>query len=148
MLPIILMLAFAPVQPAPTFADYVLNVPVRIENMPNLSSANLSCTIYHFGATAVDRQALSVGTQANVPLSGGSYTGTITVTVTVSAANALRYTPNTWSCFLNFRWRNPDGTEFNESMASNADRAIAYTRITGQAISENTTEVSGPLPGG
>ena len=144
----LLLLALAPVQPRATFADYVLNVPIRIENMRNLSSATLNCDILHIGSTATDR--VSLGTPGTgsvpVPLSGGAYTGTLTATVSVTAANALQHPPTTWSCTLVFRWRNPDGTEYNESPTSNTIRAAAYTSITGQEVLTNTTEISGPLP--
>ena len=144
----ILMIAFAPAQPPAMFADYVLQVPVRIENM-NLSSASLSCDILHIGTAVTDRVPLGTpGTGcADVPLVGGVYNGTMTVTVTVSAANALRYPPTTWLCGLTYRWRNPDGTEFLESLNS-AERATAYTRITGQEVTTNTTQITGQLPGG
>jgi hypothetical protein len=148
MLTALLLLALAPVNTHTFFADYVLNVPVRIENMRNVSSAYLSCDIYHFGSSTTDRQALGNpgGGRANITLTDGGFNGTVSVTVTVSAANALRYTPNTYGCSLVFLWRNPDGTEFNESFRSNDDRATAYTRITGQDITQNTTEITGPLP--
>ena len=143
----LLMLALSPIQPAQPFADYVLNVPVRIENS-RISSATLNCDIMHIGSSPTDRQSLGTpgGGQVAVPVSGGAFNGTITVTVTVSAANALRYPPTHWGCSLVFRWRNPDGTEFNESFTSNRDRAVAYTRITGQEVADNTTEIMGPLP--
>ena len=148
MLTTLLMIALAPINPHTFFADYVLNVPVRIENMRNVSSAFLSCDIYHIGSGSSDRQSLGTpGTgRADVRLTDGAFNGTVTVTVSVSAANAIRYTPNTYSCFLAFRWRNPDGTEFNESVSSTAERGTAYTRLTGQEITENTTEITGPLP--
>ena len=148
MLTTLLMIALAPINAHTFFADYVLNVPVRIENMRNVSSAYLTCDIYHFGTSPTDRQSLGNpgGGRVNLTLTDGGFNGTVTVTVTVSAANAIRYTPNTYGCSVIFRWRNPDGTEFNESMPSNAERATAYTRLTGQDISENATEITGPLP--
>jgi len=145
MLTILLMIALAPIHTHTFFADYVLNVPVRIENMRNVSSAYLTCTILHDGATAADRRALSIGTRSPITLTNGGFNGTVTVTVPVSAADAIRYTPNMYGCGLVFLWRNPDGTEFNESMRSNAERATAYTRLTGQEIAENSTEITGPI---
>src|SRR5215211_2311201 len=106
---ILLSLGLGPVQRHATFVDYVLNVPLRIENMRNLSSATLNCDIGHQGTLATDRQNLTTpGTgSVVVPLSGGAFTGTLTATVGVSDANALRYPPNRWSCALVFLWRNP-----------------------------------------
>jgi len=145
----LLALALSTAQPAPVFADYVLNVPLRIENMQNVTGATLSCLIYHYGTEATDRQDLTTpGTgNVNVPLTNGAYSGTMSVTVGVSAANALRYTPNTYLCFLSYTWRNPDGTTFTASLSA-AERAAAYTQITGQQITENTTSITGPIPPG
>jgi hypothetical protein len=144
------MVALVPMHTTMPTADYVLQVPIRIENMRNLSSATLSCDIFHFGTSPADRQSLGApgGGSVSVPIVDGAYNGTLQVTVTVSSANAIRYTPNTYGCFLVFRWRNPDGTEFLESTRTSNERAIAYTRLTGQEISENTTEITGPLPPG
>lgn len=147
MLITLLMVALVPMHTTMPTADYVLQVPIRIENMRNLSSATLTCNIYHWGTSPTDRQALAVGTTVSVPVADGAYNGTMSVTVTVSAASAIRYTPNTWVCGLAFRWLNPDGTEFNE-VANSSERGIAYTRLTGQEITENTTSISGPLPPG
>ena len=150
MLITLLMVALVPMHTTMPTADYVLQVPIRIENMRNLSSATLSCDIFHFGTSPADRQSLGTpgGGSVSVPIVDGAYNGTLQVTVTVSSANAIRYTPNTYGCFLVFRWRNPDGTEFLESTRTSNERAIAYTRLTGQEISENTTEITGPLPPG
>ncbi len=148
MLTTLLMVALFPMHTPTVAADYVLQVPIRIENMRNLSSATLSCNILHIGTSAADRESLSTGGQVSVPLTDGAYNGTLSVTVSVSSTMAIRYPPTTWTCGLLFRWRNPDGTEFNESTTGSGERAAAYTRLTGQEITTNTTEISGPLPSG
>ena len=145
MLTILLMIALAPIHTHTFFADYVLRVPVRIENMRNVSSAFLSCTILQEATPTETRQALGIGARSPVTLTDGGFNGTVTVTVSVSAADAIRYTPNMYGCILVFVWRNPDGTEFRESMRSIAERAAAYTRMTGQEIAENSTEITGPI---
>jgi hypothetical protein len=148
MLTTLLLLALGTTPLPATLGDYVLNVPIRIENMRNATSATLNCDILHIGTSATDR--VSLGTpgsgRVTVPLVDGAFSGTVTATVVVSAANAIRSTPTTWSCILVFLWRNPDGSIFNESLSSSDERVTLYTRLTGQAIAESTLEVSGPLP--
>ena len=145
MLTIMLLIALAPVQPPAYFADYVFNIPVRIENMRNVTSAFITCGMTHRGTSAADVRSLGIGGRANVPLVDGAYNGTITITVPVSAADAIQYPPTNYSCTLVYLWRSPDGSIYNESFATTADRATAFTRLTGQAISENTTEVAGTI---
>ena len=146
MIAALLLLAFAKLPAPAPFAEYVISVPIRIENMRNLASANLSCGVYHWGP--VERVDINVPGSgiAPVPVSGGAYNGTVSVTVRTDDARALRYPPTNWQCYLVYIWRNPDGSLFSESPRSTAERATAYTRITGQEISENVTELSGPIP--
>lgn len=145
MLTIMLLFALAPVKPPMFFVDYVFNVPVRIENMRSVTSVWVTCGILHVGSGAADRTALGIGGRTNVPISDGAYDGTITVTVPVSSSDAIRFPPNAYGCGLVYQWRNPDGTAFNESVNASG-RATAYTRLTGQDITENTTEIAGTLP--
>jgi hypothetical protein len=144
MLTIMLLIALAPAQPPAYFADYVFNIPVRIENMRNITSAWVSCGITHRGSSASDVRTLGVGGRTDVPLVDGSYNGTITVTVPISASDAIQYPPTNYGCGLVYLWRNPDGATFSESVDATS-RATAYTRLTGQAISEHTTEVAGTI---
>ena len=144
MLTIMLLIALAPIQPPAYFADYVFNVPVRIENMRSVTSAFVSCGITHRGSTATDVRTLGIGGRTDVPIVDGAYNGTITVTVTVSSSDAIRYPPTNYGCGLVYTWRNPDGSTFTESVDATT-RATAYTRLTGQAISENTTDVGGTI---
>ena len=141
----LLMIALAPLNNPAPFADYVISVPLRIENMRNVVSAQLNCGIYHWGTDRVDLTTPGTGTAA-VPIAGGAYTGTVTVTVNVTDSRATLNPPTNWMCMLVYRWRNPDGTIFSESLRGTAERATAYTRGTGQEISENVTEISGPIP--
>lgn len=144
MLTIMLLIALAPIQPPAYFADYVFNIPVRIENMRSVTSAWVTCGITHRGISASDVRTLGVGGRADVPLVDGAYNGTITVTVAVSSSDAIRFPPTNYGCGLVYQWRNPDGTTFTESVDATG-RATAYTRLTGQAISENTSEVAGVI---
>lgn len=128
--------------------DFVFQVPVRIENMTHLISAAVNCSVVHDApglATPVSLGVPGTGTTA-VPVVAGAYNGTLTVTVQVTADRLARYTPTSWGCGLTYRWRNPDGTTFSESVRP-GEREGIYTRSTGQAItSESTVRVTGPLP--
>jgi len=141
MLTTLLMVALFPMHTPTVAADYVLQVPVRIENMRNLIRATVTCTILS------DHTELAIASQVSVPLTDGAYNGTLSVTVSVPSTMAILHPPNTWNCGLVYSWRNPDGTEFSQSTTT-AERAAAYTRLTGQEITTNTTEISGPLPSG
>lgn len=145
MLTIMLLIALAPVKQPAYYANYVFNIPVRIENMRNITRAWVSCGITHRGSSASDVRALGVGGQTDVPLVDGAYNGTITVTAAVSAGDAIQYPPTNYSCALMYVWRNPDGATFSESVDATT-RATAYTRLTGQAIAENTAEAAGTFP--
>jgi len=132
--------------PAP-MADFVFQIPVRIENMRHITTALVSCSVVHDAPGLLNPISLGdpgTGT-TSVPLTDGAYNGTLTVTVTVTPDRLARYAPTGWSCGIGYRWRNPDGTVFSESVRP-GEREGIYTRLTGQAISEATTTVSGPLP--
>lgn len=144
MLTILLLFAIAPVKPAPFVVNYVLNVPVRIENM-HITSAEVSCSLVHAEPTGI-RTALTIAQRVSVPLVDGAFNGVVTVTVAVQDADAIRLPPNIYSCGLFYLWRNPDGSTFSGSTVSVADRAAAYTRLTGQEIAENTTQIEGSIP--
>jgi hypothetical protein len=127
--------------------DFVFQVPVRIENMTHITSASVSCSVMHDApglATPVSLGVPGTGT-TTVPVAAGAYSGTVTVTVQVTTDRLARYTPTSWSCGIAYRWRNPDGTTYTESVRP-GEREGIYTRLTGQAISESTVTVTGPLP--
>ncbi|HYN82875.1 MAG TPA: hypothetical protein VES88_15405 [Gemmatimonadaceae bacterium] len=127
--------------------DFVFQVPVRIENMTHITTASVACEVVHDAPglpTPINLNVPGTGI-TSVPVAGGAYAGNVTVTVTVTADRLARYTPTSWSCAITYRWRNPDGTTFTESVRR-GEREGIYTRLTGQAISESTVTVTGPLP--
>jgi hypothetical protein len=147
MLITLLMLGLGTVNAPPPMADFVFQVPVRIENMRHITTALVSCSIIHDApglATPVSLGVPGTGT-TSVPVADGAYNGTVTVTVTVTPDRLARYAPTSWSCGIAYRWRNPDGSTFTESVRP-GEREGIYTRLTGQAIAEATTTVTGPLP--
>ena len=129
--------------PAPAFANYVFTVPVRIENMTHITTATASCTLTSIQPTTPVTSLGSAST--SIPISGGSFTGNVIVTLVVSADRIAAYPPTNWSCGLTYHWRNPDGTTNTGSFLTGA-REPAYTRSTGQEITTATVEVTGTLP--
>ena len=150
MLITLLLLSLSTAKPQPVFADYAFVVPIRIENMRSIESALLSCNVWHIGSTPTERASLGTpgSGQAAVPVRDGGFTGNVTVTVEVTATALLRGAPTHYGCNLYYSFRAPDGSIYRESVEADV-RAAAYTRITGQAISENSTVISlTPLPSG
>jgi hypothetical protein len=140
-----LVLAFSALT-APTLdASYVFRVPVRIENMTHVNEAAIACNVVLETPT---RTSISIGTPGTalvwIPVRDGALNDTVTITVTVPAAQLALGTPVRWSCFLVYHFRNPDGTVFRESTLE-GERERAYTRSTGQEITTAVVNVGGPL---
>ena len=114
-------LLFAPVAlsallwAAPASAqDFTFTVPVRIENMRHIENAQVNCSVIN--ETGGIRRAVSLAPSVPVPLSGGAFNGNIIVPVSVSSGYT-RADVTHWGCSLVYRWRMPDGTVFNRSLA-------------------------------
>lgn len=118
--------------PAPAQAvDFVFNVPVRIENMRNVTSASVSCGVRQ----TVDGvpHALGASPTVPVPLVDGTYRGTVTVNFSAGFGySALDATD--WQCWLMYVWRMPDGSTFSRSLSDTDDRNALYTHYTGQEV--------------
>ena len=146
MLPTLILVGLASLHtPAPSFANYVFTIPVRIESMTHITTANVSCTLTHTTPTTVPT---SVGSaQTPVPVVGGNFTGNIVVTVAAADSRVAAYPPTGYSCVLAYSWRNPDGTIYSASHLVGAREGV-YTRMTGQEISTATIEAAGTIPPG
>jgi hypothetical protein len=130
-------LAFA----SPAHADdYTFTVPVRIENMRFVESANVNCGVYRDTPVAT---ALSVGGRTAVPLVDHSFTGNVTVVVNLSSGYT-RADATRWGCGLVYNWRMPDGSVFNRSLSS-GERPREYQRYTGQTVASTVDSVGGPI---
>ena len=141
----LVILAFGAVHIPLPFADYVFQIPVRIENMRHVTEASASCSILHESPGRGPIQLGVPGTgYTSIPVVDGAVNDTITVTVTVTAARIAEYTPTHWDCGLAYRWRNPDGTIFSESLIPGTREGI-YTRLTGQEITTAVVQVRGEL---
>lgn len=144
MLPTLILVGLASLHsPAPSFANFVFTVPVRIESMTHMTGATVTCTVLHTSPTSVP---VSVGSGlATVPVRDGSFTGNVTVTVVASDARIASYPPTRYTCGLVYTWRNPDGSTYSESHIL-GERERFYTRITGQEITTATVEATGDMP--
>lgn len=122
--------------------DFVFNVPVRIENMRNVTRAFVSCTA---GQTVSGiPHPLGPSSMVDVPLVDGSFHGTIPVNFSVSSGYAASDATD-WQCALTYLWRMPDGSTFSRSLTSSEDRGALYTRYTGQEVASAHTDESGPV---
>ena len=135
--------------PATFDANYVFTIPIRIENMTHITTANVSCSVTHMAiglSNPIDLSTPGTG-MASVPVRDGNFNGSITVTVVVSRDRLAAYTPTNWGCGIAYEFRNPDGTIYRESIEPGRREAI-YTRLTGQAVTTATVEVTGTIPPG
>lgn len=123
--------------------DFTFTVPVRIENMRHIESAQVNCSVVNQDASGV-RRAVSLAPSVAVPVSGGAFNGNITVPVNVSSG-FTRADATHWGCSLVYRWRMPDGTVFNRSLPS-GERASNYTRYTGQSVTSVVETAAGEVP--
>ena len=122
--------------------DFTFTVPVRIENMRHIESANVNCTV--LAVVGVERRSLSVAPPVAVPIRDGAFRGNITVPVNVSSGYTRSDATN-WYCSLTYNWRMPDGTLFNRSLSS-GERPTNYTRYTGQTVTSTVESVQGTIP--
>lgn len=122
------------------FADEVaFTVPVRITNMTGLASVDVYCNVS--SAT----RALTAAPRTRVPLSGGAYSGDITVRALlppgVRLAEATR-----WRCGFVMVARASDGRTLPLSGNTEAALAAAYTTVSGQVIVSSDLRIEGDIP--
>ena len=121
-------------------ADFTFNIPVRIQNMRNAEAAWVSCDV--FRAEGTRRTAIAFG-RTDIELRDGAYEGTVTVAFNVQPGFASSDATD-WGCLLIYNWRMPDGTIATRG-ATEAERALLYTRYTGQEIASRHTEEAAPI---
>jgi hypothetical protein len=128
--------AFAAPAMAQTGPDYVFNVPVRIENTPPLAGqfAVVNCSVIAYNL--VERRP--TGTyyaQQQVTIGDSGYRDTVRIELTLPAG-VRRSDVMNWSCSLILhRARTPAGAVVD--MPAGADRAAAYTSVTGQTVASS-----------
>jgi hypothetical protein len=122
-------------------AAYTFVVPVRIENMANVTQASVSCDVYQ--GDGVSRRQIGFG-QTEIAVSGGAYAQTVTVPVNM-VSGFLPSDATSWHCGLTYLWQMPDHTTFYRSVLPNESREDLYTRYTGQVVTSAHTSESGTI---
>ena len=122
-------------------ADFTFTVPVRIENMPNITEAWVNCFVT--GETSAGLRQIGFG-RSDVALATGSFAGNVTVEVNASPGFASNEA-SSWGCSLAYNWRMPDGSIFTRSTSSSAERATLYTQYTGQDVTASHADESGTI---
>ena len=120
-------------------ADFTFDVPVRVDNLPSLTSIAVNCVVY---TAYPGGSIIAVNRSAPVPVSGGSYAGTIVVEV-----NNAGLTPSSdaraYSCALTGEGTGRTGTRYGLSPDNFAD---VYARATGHSLVSPNNRVRGPIP--
>lgn len=130
---------------AGTASSYTFTVPLQLENVPEANTVVVTCHVSRLplgrdgrlvtGAVSVENE-VALG-EATLTITGGRYSGDVTVPTTWRMAGA---TGASYSC--NYRLTGPraDGVTFS---ATNGD---SYTRATGRRITSATTFAEGAIP--
>ena len=118
-------------------ADFTLDVPVSVQNVPLLTQVQVDCyvSVLPAGTTgaAADSNVIGRGS-ATVDAPGGTYEGT--VTVAVENRGVLRSVDaRSYHCDLNGRGRSPAGTD----VALEGSWSNAIQRMTGSPLVSETT---------
>jgi hypothetical protein len=138
------LLAAVPASPA-VAADFTLDVPVRLENVPSISRVTINCL--------VSRQLLEGDTpsglanvigrgQAVIDVVGGRYDGTVTIEIENTGfipSSAAR----SYSCSMDAVGRATTGAGYTASSGNFED---IYQTATGQRLERFTTTAMANLP--
>ena len=126
-------------------ADFTLDVPVRLQNLPALTSVGVDCLIsrvapggpYAAGGTNVIGRG-----SAPVPISGGSFDGTVTVEIDnssiIPSSEARSYI-----CSMRGSGRATTGTTYTASSGNFQD---VYQTATGQTLDRVMVHAEGSIP--
>lgn len=118
-------------------ADFTLDVPVSVQNVPLLTQVQVDCYVSVLPAgtsgAAADSNVIGRGS-ATVDAPGGTYNGT--VTVAVENRGILRSVDaRSYHCDLNGRGRSPSGTD----VAFEGSWSNLVQRMTGSGLVSETT---------
>jgi hypothetical protein len=120
--------------------DYVFTLPVRIENMRNMESANATC-----GVEGIAARRLPAGTgytYVPVPLVDGAYNGTLTIRVTLPVGFTRADFPR-WACGIVYRWPRPAGASAGYG---SDEQNLLYATETGQTVASSVLRTEGAFP--
>ncbi|QGZ96705.1 hypothetical protein [Terricaulis silvestris] len=118
--------------------DYVFTLPVRIENMRNMESADATC-----GVEGLRRLPAGAGyTYVPIPLIDGAYNGTLTIRVTLPVGFTRADFPR-WACGIIYRWRRPAGASAGYG---SGEQNLLYATETGQTVASSVLRTEGAFP--
>jgi hypothetical protein len=121
-------------------ADFTFRVPVTLSNVPSVTSIRVDCEVWTGAASG---GGSLIGTAFTiVPISDGSFSGS--VTVEVAASGALTPDQARWySCWLTAMGHSRTGAEYGASAGS---MQAVYESATGTTLTSVRSTVSGPIP--
>ncbi len=120
-------------------ADFTFDVPVRVDNLPSLTSIAVQCAVY---TAYPGGRIIEVARSGPVTVSGGRYEGTVTVEVTNRSL-----TPSTdaraYRCSLVGVGTARTGSGYTLSPDNFVD---VYARATGHSLVTANNQIGGPIP--
>ena len=135
-LPAVALLALAPAS-APA-ADFTFRVPVTLSNVPSVTAIRIDCGVWTGVAVAAGS---IIGTAFTiVPVSGGGFSGSVTVEVDASGPPDQA---RSYSCWMTAMGRSRTGAEYG---ASPGNMQSVYESATGTTLTSFRSTVSGPIP--
>jgi hypothetical protein len=134
-------LALAPAAPA---ADFTLQVPLTISNIPSAATAGLDCSISKVEVAGVSPLAGGnvIGTgSVSQAITGGSFSGVLTVVVNATGIIPPSQAKSYW-CSFRITGRATTGATYTASPGNMAD--VIHT-ATGQTLTEVRSSISGAI---
>jgi hypothetical protein len=110
---------------------------VRIDNLPDVQNVRAHC------AATTTSLTVASGNSEDIAVSGGAYSGTLTVALNAESATAAT-SATRYRCWLQVQVRSAHtGSSVWLDFAGN--RTDVYPTVTGQSLASLTGEVGGPL---
>lgn len=120
-------------------ADFTFDVPVRVENLPSVTTLAVQCAVY---TAYPGGRIISVARSPGVTVSGGSYDATIMVEVdnrSITPSSDAR----AYRCSLIGEGTARTGTRYSMSPDNFVE---AYQRATAHTLVTANNQVGGPIP--
>jgi hypothetical protein len=141
MMRILYLGALAMVAAAPaSAADFTFDVPVRVENLPSLTTIRVRCSVQ---TAEPDRHILGNGYSAYVSVTGGRFEGTIMVEVNNDDAFIPSSDARIFDCALIGEGTSRTGRVYALSPSYFVE---TYERATGHTIVTANNQVRGTIP--
>lgn len=122
-----------------TTSPYSFTVPLRLENVPEATSARIACAVSRLGAGvtgAFSAENEVARGETTVTISGGRYSGDVVVPTTWRRAGAAG---TSYQCSYTLMGPSASGGAFA------AGSAAMYTRVTGRTITSAVGFAEGPI---